>query len=70
MKVPPVLPALFTMSEFNSWILLTIPCFIYIMFKIFINREEYLMEKEFGQDYVEYRSKTSAVFPKIWKYEK
>ena len=55
---------------FNSWILLTIPCFIYIMFKIFINREEYLMEKEFGQDYVEYRSKTSAIFPKIWKYEK
>jgi len=55
---------------FNSWLLLTIPCFIYIMFKIFINREESLMEKEFGQEYIKYKNNTSAIFPKIWKYKK
>ena len=55
---------------FNSWILLTIPCFMYIMFKIFIRREEYLMEKEFGQEYIKYKDNTSALFPKVWKYKK
>lgn len=54
----------------NSWLLLTIPCFVYVMFKIFINREESLMEREFGQEYGEYRNNTSAIFPKIWKYKK
>jgi len=55
---------------FNSWLLLTIPCFVYVMFKIFINREEYLMEKEFGQEYIEYKNNTSAIFPKLWEYKK
>jgi protein-S-isoprenylcysteine O-methyltransferase Ste14 len=55
---------------FNSWLLLTIPCFMYIMFKIFIHREEYLMEKEFGQEYIEYKNNTSAIFPKVWEYKK
>jgi protein-S-isoprenylcysteine O-methyltransferase Ste14 len=55
---------------FHSWLLLTIPCFMYIMFKIFINREEYLMEKEFGQEYIEYKNNTSAIFPKVWEYKK
>jgi protein-S-isoprenylcysteine O-methyltransferase Ste14 len=40
------------------------------MFKIFTNREEYLMEKEFGQDYIKYKNNTSAIFPKIWKYKR
>lgn len=55
---------------FNSWLLLTIPCFMYFMFKIFINREEYLIEKEIGQEYIKYKNNTSAIFPKIWKYKK
>jgi len=55
---------------FNSWLLLTIPCFMYIMFKIFTNREETLLEKEFGQEYIKYKNNTSAIFPKIWKYKK
>lgn len=55
---------------FNSWLLLTIPCFMYFIFKIFIHREEYLMEKEFGQEYIKYKKSTSAIFPKIWKYKK
>ena len=55
---------------FNSWLLLTIPCFMYAMFKKFINREESLMEEIFGQEYIKYKSNTSAIFPKIWKYSK
>ena len=55
---------------FNSWLLLTIPCFMYFIFKIFIRREEYLMEKEFGQVYVKYKNNTSPIFPKIWEYKK
>ena len=55
---------------FNSWLLLTIPCFVYVMFKIFIKNEEYLMEQAFGQKYMKYKNNTSAIFPKIWKYTK
>jgi len=55
---------------FNSWLLLTIPCFMYFMFKIFINREESLMEEIFGQEYVKYKNNVSAIFPKIWKFKK
>ena len=55
---------------FNSWLLLTIPCFMYFIFKIFISREEYLMEREFGQEYIKYKKSTSAIFPNIWKYKK
>ncbi|MBN2413266.1 isoprenylcysteine carboxylmethyltransferase family protein [candidate division KSB1 bacterium] len=55
---------------FNSWLLLTIPCFMFFVFKIFINKEEYLMEKKFGQEYVIYKNNTSIIFPKIWKYKK
>jgi len=55
---------------FDSWLLLTIPFFLYGMFKIFIKREESLMEREFGQDYIEYKRNTSAIFPKFWKYKK
>lgn len=54
---------------FNSLLLLTIPCFMYILFKIFINREETLLEEKFGQEYIKYKNNTSAIFPKIWKYK-
>ncbi|KPL10315.1 MAG: hypothetical protein AMS26_21640, partial [Bacteroides sp. SM23_62] len=55
---------------FNSWLLLTIPCFMFLMFKIFIIREEHLMANEFGQEYIDYKNSTSTIFPKIWKYKK
>jgi protein-S-isoprenylcysteine O-methyltransferase Ste14 len=63
-----VLPGLLLL--FDSWILLTIPFFMYIMFKVFISREEHLMEKEFGQDYITYKNNTSQLFPKLWNYKK
>ena len=55
---------------FNSWLLLTIPCFMYLMFKIFIHKEESLLEEIFGQEYIKYKSNTSAIFPQLWKYNK
>ncbi|KPK72135.1 hypothetical protein AMJ87_05555, partial [candidate division WOR_3 bacterium SM23_60] len=55
---------------FNSWLLLTIPCFAYIMLKLFIGSEERLMEKAYGQEYIDYRNRTTAVLPKVWNYEK
>ena len=55
---------------FNSWLLLTIPCFMYFMFKVFIHREEKLLEKTFGKEYIEYKNNTTAIFPKIWRYKK
>jgi protein-S-isoprenylcysteine O-methyltransferase Ste14 len=55
---------------FNSLLLLTIPCFIYVMFKVFIHREENFLEKTFGKEYIDYKKNTTAIFPKIWKYKK
>jgi protein-S-isoprenylcysteine O-methyltransferase Ste14 len=53
---------------FNSWFLLTIPCFMYFMFKVFIKREEKLLEKKFGKEYIDYKKVTNAIFPKFWKF--
>jgi len=51
---------------FNSWLLLTIPCFMYFMFKLFIGREEKLLEKQYGKEYIDYKKVTNAIFPKFW----
>lgn len=53
---------------FNSLLLLTIPCFMYFIFKVFINREEKLLEKKFGEKYTDYKKVTNAIFPKFWKF--
>jgi protein-S-isoprenylcysteine O-methyltransferase Ste14 len=55
---------------FNSWLLLSIPCFMYFMFVLFIHREEDLMEKEFGQEYIEYKNNTTVIFPAFRRYKK
>jgi protein-S-isoprenylcysteine O-methyltransferase Ste14 len=53
---------------FNSWLLLLIPCFLYLMVKIFIYREEVLLERTFGQEYIEYKKNVPAVFPKLLRF--
>lgn len=55
---------------FNSWILLMIPVFLYFAFKMFIGREEKLLEEIFGQEYIEYKKNTSAIFPIPCRYIK
>jgi protein-S-isoprenylcysteine O-methyltransferase Ste14 len=46
---------------------ITVPIFMYIVFRTLIPVEEkYLLDK-FGDEYVEYKSKVGSVFPKLWK---
>lgn len=63
-----ILPGI--MLFFNSWLLLTIPGFMLIMFKVFIPREEALMEKKYGRNYLEYKNNTTSIFPKFSNYKK
>jgi protein-S-isoprenylcysteine O-methyltransferase Ste14 len=45
---------------------ITIPLFMYFVFRILIPIEEnYLLDK-FGDEYIEYKSNVWSVFPKIW----
>jgi protein-S-isoprenylcysteine O-methyltransferase Ste14 len=39
---------------------------MYFMVKIFINKEEKLLEKKFGKEYIDYKKVTYAIFPKFW----
>jgi protein-S-isoprenylcysteine O-methyltransferase Ste14 len=51
----------------GSIIAISLPVFLYLLFKIFtVDEEKYLREK-FGNEYVEYEKGVKAVFPKIWK---
>ena len=45
---------------------LTIPVFMYLVFKIMISEEEEYLEKKFGTEYIEYKKKVNAVFPKLF----
>jgi protein-S-isoprenylcysteine O-methyltransferase Ste14 len=55
---------------FRSWLLLTVPVFMYILLIIFARKEEnYLMDK-YGEEYLEYKKNTNYAFPKLWKYFK
>lgn len=48
---------------FQSWLLLTVPLFMYVVFKLLIKKEEDYLKKEFGDAYLEYHDKVNAVFP-------
>ena len=50
---------------FRSWLLLTIPVFMYAVFTKFIKEEEALMAERFGQAYIDYMKKVPALFPLI-----
>lgn len=50
----------------GSIIGITIPIFMYIIFRVLIPIEEkYLIEK-FGDEYIDYKSRIWSVFPKLW----
>jgi len=53
---------------FNSWIFFLIPIVFYIIFKIFIRREEIYCLKKFGEKYAHYKQNVHAIFPKLKKY--
>jgi len=45
---------------------ITIPIFMYIIFRTLIHIEEQYLIDTFGNEYIEYKSKVWAVFPKLW----
>jgi protein-S-isoprenylcysteine O-methyltransferase Ste14 len=45
---------------------ITIPVFMYIIFRALIPIEENYLIDKFGDEYIEYKSTVWAVFPKLW----
>lgn len=56
-----IVPGIVVLSK--SLLLMTIPVFMYFVFKILINKEEVYLEKVFGQEYRDYKIKTNSIFP-------
>lgn len=52
---------------FKSYILLTLPVFMYVLFRILIPVEEKYLEEKFGTSYLDYANSVNMVFPKFWK---
>lgn len=50
----------------NSLIGLTIPVFMYVVYKILIVEEERYLEESFGKEYEEYKKNVGGIFPKLW----
>jgi len=50
---------------FNSLLGLTIPLFMYVIFKVLIKEEEEYLEEKFGEEYFEYKRKVGSIFPKL-----
>ena len=55
------------MLLFRSWLLLTVPVFLYIVFCIFIKKEEKYLEERFGDEFVFYKEKTDLVYISLKK---
>lgn len=47
----------------NSWLVLTTSIVAYIVFRIFIKRENEELEKFFGDEYLKYKSETPELLP-------
>jgi len=52
---------------FNFLLGLTVPIFMYVVFKVLIKEEEEYLEKKFGEEYFEYKSEVGSIFPKFSK---
>ncbi len=51
---------------FNSWMIVaTIPILL-ITFFLYIHEEDEYLEKQFGDDYINYRKKVAILIPKLW----
>lgn len=49
----------------NSLIGLTIPVFMYLVFRVLIVEEERYLEEKFGKEYEEYKRRVGSIFPKL-----
>jgi hydroxyacylglutathione hydrolase len=52
---------------FRSWLLLTVPPAMYVIFRLLIGEEEDYLRQKFGPAYLEYEREVNAVFPRVWK---
>ena len=50
----------------NSLIGLTVPFFMYVVFKILIGDEEKYLEEKFGEEFFKYRKRVGKILPKFW----
>ncbi len=49
----------------NSLLGLTVPFFMYGVYKFLIREEEEYLEEKFGEEYFEYKRKVGSIFPKF-----
>ena len=49
----------------NSWLLLAVPVFMYVFFRILIIREERWLEQTFGRQYLDYKRRVHLVLPTL-----
>lgn len=54
----------------NSLLGLTIPFFMYSVFKILIVSEDSYLEDRFGEEFYEYKKRVGEIFPKFLKFHK
>ena len=63
-----ILPGIvFTM---NSLLALTIPVFMYLVFKMLIVSEDSYLEERFGEEFYEYKKRVGEIFPKFLKFSR
>ena len=51
---------------FHSWLLLATPLVAYITFKCLIHQEDEYLQEEFGESYLNYKSRVNDMFPSIF----
>lgn len=61
-----IVPGIILLS--NSWILLTVPLIMYLIFRILIKEEEIYLLNKHGNQYIEYKKRVVLLFPALWKY--
>lgn len=49
----------------NSLIGLSIPIFMYVVFKILIDREDKYLEEKFGEAFIEYKKRVGEILPRF-----
>ena len=53
----------------RSWIMLTIPMVMYLIFKKLIRAEELYLEGQFGEEYLKYKSAVNSLIPSVKSFK-
>lgn len=51
----------------NSWLFLTCSAVVYVLARRYVPREEQYLQQRFGQEYSEYKKRTSAIVPTFFR---